>query len=195
MLTKMDTMTTKSSIASEKSAKATLLTETPANSLTSISKTTALSTAKLLESTVKETTSIIPEESYLPSKIVLISASSTIELPTEPVRPTANANDTEGLVGIQILVPENEDENADSFRVQIESRLAEAFRWGQRKGSERKRRDVQHLNKPRRVHSDARIDFHSRKRRTSVRLDKDRGNRLRREIDNITVLVRSILYT
>ena len=189
----MKTTTTKSLITSEKNAKATLVTETPASSLSSSLKTPALSTAGLLKSTIQKKTSITPDGSYSPSKTVLISASSTTELPTEPVRPTANANDTEGLVGIQILVPKNEDENVDSFREKIELRLAEAFRWGQRKGSQRKRRDLQHFDKPRRVHFNARTDFQLRKRGNSFQLDNERGKRFRREVDNITVKVRSIV--
>ena len=159
----------------------------------SISETMPLSTVQLSLSTVKDVTSLTPETSSSLSK-----TSSTASASIEPVRPTANANNSEGLVGIQLLVPKSEDEDIESFRGVIELRLAAAYRWGVNKGSARKKRDLEWINKKRwktaLVKLDARRELESWERSASYQVYEKRGRRFRRQVDNIVVLVRSRLF-
>lgn len=163
-----------------------------------ISTTVPLSTVKLPLSTAKDvTTASTPESSSLVSKTSPTIATVTPVEPTEPVRPTANANNTEGLVGIQILVPTTENEVNSSFREEIELRLAAAYRWGLEKGNGRKKRDLEWLDmKPlgtAPVNLNAR-DFELWKGSATFKVYEKRGRRFRREADNIVALVCKIIY-
>ena len=160
----------------------------------STSKTTTESTDQLSPSTVKDVSTVTQAKSSSSSKTSSV-VSSTTGPPTEPVRPTANTNSSEGLVGIQILVPETEDEGNASFREVIEFRLAVAYRWGQEKGSERRKRDLTWFGQKHwrtaSVNLDTTREFASWKRSGSRQAHEKRGRRLRRQEDNITVLVRN----
>ena len=155
---------------------------------------TTVSTDQLSPSTLKDISTVTPTRSSSSSKTSSV-VSATTGPPTEPVRPTANTNSSEGLVGIQLLVPETEDEGLASFRGVIEFRLAEAYRLGQEKGSERKKRDLMWFEQKHwrtaPVNLDTTLEFASRKRIGSYEVHEKRGRRFRRQEDNITVLVRN----
>ena len=112
------------------------------------------------------------------------TAAATVD-PTEPLRPTAGANNTEGLVGLQILVPKTEDETNSTFRENIELRLAAAYRRGQEKGTGRKKRDLEFFDG-----WDVR-SFESWKRSAAFKVYEKQSRRYRRQIDSIVALVRS----
>jgi len=146
----------------------------------------------LSPSTVKDVSTLTPALSPSSSQRSTVASPST-DPPTEPVRPTANANRSEGLVGLQILVPKTEDEGNASFRALIELRLAAAYRLGQEKGSERRKRDLTWFDQKHRRTAPVNLDpgeFETWKRNASYQVHGKRGSRFRRQEDNITVLVR-----
>lgn len=180
------------------SSRTTLVKET---SSTGFSETTGaipsattmpLLTATQLLSTVEDsTTALTPESSSIVSK-TFSSVASSVE-PTQPIRPTTNPNNTEGLVGIQILVPKNENETDSSFKETIELRLAAAYRWGQDKGSKRRKRDLRWIdNKLVRKLPNNLIgkNLNWWKQSAAFKVYEKRASRFRRQVDNIVVLVR-----
>jgi len=149
-----------------------------------VTKTVPLSSISLsLRITKDVTTATSLEKSYLVSR-TSSTAAVTVD-PTEPVRPTVGANSTEGLVGLQILVPKTEDETNSTFRENIELRLAAAYRRGQEKGTGRKKRDLEFFND-----WDVR-SFESWKRSAAFKVYEKQSRRYRRQIDSIVALVRT----
>ena len=149
-----------------------------------VTKTVPLSSISLsLRITKDVATATSLEKSYLVSR-TSSTAAATVD-PTEPVRPTVGANSTEGLVGLQILVPKTEDETNSTFRENIELRLAAAYRRGQEKGTGRKKRDLEFFND-----WDVR-SFESWKRSAAFKVYEKRSRRYRRQIDSIVALVRT----
>ena len=149
-----------------------------------VTKTVPLSSISVsLRITKDVTTATSLEKSYLVSR-TSSTAAATVD-PTEPLRPTAGANNTEGLVGLQILVPKTEDEANSTFRENIELRLAAAYRRGQEKGTGRKKRHLEFFDG-----WDVR-SFESWKRSAAFKVYEKQSRRYRRQIDSIVALVRT----
>ena len=149
-----------------------------------VTKTVPLSSISVsLRITKDVTTATSLEKSYLVSR-TSSTAAATVD-PTEPLRPTAGANNTEGLVGLQILVPKTEDETNSTFRENIELRLAAAYRRGQEKGTGRKKRHLEFF-----AGWDVR-SFESWKRSAAFKVYEKQSRRYRRQIDSIVALVRT----
>ena len=149
-----------------------------------VTKTVPLSSISVSLRISKDvTTATSLEKSYLVSR-TSSTAAATVD-PTEPFRPTAGANNTEGLVGLQILVPKTEDETNSTFRENIELQLAAAYRRGQEKGTGRKKRDLEFFDG-----WDVR-SFESWKRSVAFKVYEKQSRRYRRQIDSIVALVRS----
>ena len=151
-----------------------------------VTKTVPLSSISVpLRITKDVTTATSLEKSYSVSR-TSSSAAATVD-PTEPVRPTVGANNTEGLVGLQILVPKTEDEMNSTFRENIELRLAAAYRKGQEKATARKKRDLEFFDD-----WDVR-SFDSWKRSAAFKVYEKQSRRHRRQIDSIIALVRTVV--
>ena len=151
-----------------------------------VTKTVPLSSISVpLRITKDVTTATSLEKSYSVSR-TSSSAAATVD-PTEPVRPTVGANNTEGLVGLQILVPKTEDEMNSTFRENIELRLAAAYRKGQEKATARKKRDLEFFDD-----WDVR-SFDSWKRSAAFKVYEKQSRRHRRQIDSIVALVRTVV--
>ena len=191
--------TVKVVVTSGKPSKATLLTTAIvklSSKPISISTTVPLLSFVLPQSSVKDTsttTTQTPRSSSLVSKTSSVTA-TPVE-PTEPVRPTTNPNNTEGLVGIQLLVPLTENVMNSSFREEIELRLATAYRWGQEKGNRRRKRDLERTDNElwkTTLHLNVR-DYESWGRSAVFKVYERRSRRFRRQVDNIVALVSAIL--
>ena len=136
------------------------------------------------------------------ARFSLVSKSSpgavTSVEPTEPILTSKpNTTEGEGLVGIQILVPQTENETHPTFKEKIELRLAVAYRWGLEKANTRAKRDVKWIE-------DTPVEpvlmtwnvknFNSWKQSPSFKVYEKRASRFRRQIDNIAAVVRQFLF-
>ena len=154
--------------------------------------TMPLFTATQLLSTVADANTALTPESLSKVSKTFSTVATSVE-PTQHIRPTMNPNNTEGLVGIQILVPTTENETNPSFRETIELRLAAAYRWGKDKGSRRRKRDLRWIdNKLLKTlpNNFTGKNLNAWKQSAAFKVYNKRASRFRRQVDNIVVLVR-----
>ena len=111
----------------------------------------------------------------------------------EPVSITLpNTTESEGLVGIQILVPKTENETEPAFKERIELRLAAAYRLGTEKPNTRAKRDLERIVGP--ALSWNGRTYNSWKQSPSFKVYQRRASRFRRQVDSIFAVVRQLFH-
>ncbi|KAK2565456.1 hypothetical protein P5673_010519 [Acropora cervicornis] len=113
--------------------------------------------------------------------------------PTEPVVITRpNTTESEGLVGIQILVPKTQNETEPAFKESIELGLAAAYRWGREKANTRAKRDLERINLVGPALSWNGRSYNSWKQSPSFKVYQRRARRFRRQVDSIVAVIEVI---